>query len=88
MNILPEQLLLDYFETMSRVPLSQQVGGACTYITQRCNVDHGNYDICDTVESSCIMLQVPKGVHAATYEWSNVAPLAMQSDSLKDIYVD
>ena len=44
-NILPEQLLLDYFETMSRVPLSQQVGGACTYITQRCNVDHGNYDI-------------------------------------------
>ena len=29
-NILPEQLLLDYFETMSRLPLSQQVGGACT----------------------------------------------------------
>ena len=34
------------------------------------------------------MLQVPKGVHAVTYEWSNVVPLAMQSDSLKNIYVD
>ena len=26
-------------------------------------------------------------MHAATYEWSNVAPLAMQFDRLKNIYV-
>ena len=60
-NILPEQLLLDYFETMSRLPLSQQVDGACTLLEGVMLIMAIMTYVCDTVESSCIMLQVPKG---------------------------